>query len=60
MCRIDIEARKLALLLRWINVQRHARHRILVDFEDVVIRQVLLNLGARPPDQLASFHCLLG
>ena len=58
--RIDIKAGQFALLLRGINVQRHARHRVPVDFEDVVIRQVLLHLGARPPDQLSRFHCLLG
>src|SRR5271165_1116208 len=37
--RIDVKTGEFARLLRGINVQRDAGHRVLVDFEDVVIRQ---------------------
>ena len=50
MRRIDVETSKFALLLRGINVQRDARDRVFVDFEDVVVGQVLFDIGARPAD----------
>src|SRR2546427_49351 len=43
--RIDVETCQLALAMLLINVQSDASHRVLVDFKDVIIAELLLDAG---------------
>jgi hypothetical protein len=58
--RADVETGKFALLLFGINMQRHTRHGVLINLEDVIVAELLLDDGAGAFDEFVGFDALSG